>query len=87
MGKSEELIKVKLHTAKLSSTVKFKKGKEFRKITDDGVDAFVQRLADARGNFVRRFRGTSTDVAAHTYAVCVGDLAIWSHALERTSRR
>ena len=55
MGKNEELIKAKLQTAKLSSTVKFEKGKEFRKIIVDGVDAFVQRLADARGNFVGDF--------------------------------
>ena len=56
MGKSEELIRAKLQTEKLSSTVKFEKGKELRKITVDGEDAFVHRLADAYCNFVRNFQ-------------------------------
>ena len=55
MGKSEELIKAKLETAKIAATVKFEKGKETRKITVDGSDAFIQRFADARGNFVGSF--------------------------------
>ena len=45
MGKSEELIKAKLETAKISATVKFEKGKEVRRITVNGCDAFVQRFA------------------------------------------
>ena len=55
MGKSEELIKAKLETAKISATVKFEKGKEVRRITVNGCDAFVQRFADARGTFVGSF--------------------------------
>ena len=55
MGKSEELIKAKLQNAKISASVKFEKGKEARKITVDGDDAFVQRLEDTHGNFVGNF--------------------------------
>ena len=55
MGKSEELIKAKLQSAKISASVKFEKGKEARKITVDGDDAFVQRLEDTHGNFVGNF--------------------------------
>ena len=56
MGKSEELIKTKLETEKLSATVKYEKGKELRRITVDGEDAFVQRLTDAHGKFVGNFQ-------------------------------
>ena len=56
MSKNEELIKAKLRSAKISSTVKFEKGKDARKITVDGVDAFVQRLDDAHGNFLGDFQ-------------------------------
>lgn len=55
MGNSEELIKAKLETAKISATVKSEKGKEVRRITVDGSDAFVQRFADVRGTFVGSF--------------------------------
>ena len=55
MGKSEELIKAKLQSAKISASVKFEKGQEARKITVDGDDAFVQRLEDTHGNFVGNF--------------------------------
>ena len=56
MSKSEELIKTKLETEKLSATVKYEKGKEFRRITVDVEDAFVQRLTDAYGKFVGNFQ-------------------------------
>ena len=55
MGKSEELIKKKLDAAKLSATVKYEKGKEVRKITVNGEDAFVQLATDVHGNFVKNF--------------------------------
>ena len=40
MGKSEELIKAKLETAKISATVKFEKEKDVRRITVNGCDTF-----------------------------------------------
>ena len=43
MGKGEELIKKKLAAAKLTVPVKYENLKDARKITVDGVDAFVQR--------------------------------------------
>ena len=56
MGKSEELIKTKLEREKFSATVKYEKGKELRRITVDGEDAFVQRFTDAQGKFVSNFQ-------------------------------
>ncbi len=55
MRKSEELINGKLQSAGRSATVKFEKGKDFRKITVNGADAFVQRLNDAHGRFGGEF--------------------------------
>ena len=56
MGKSEELIKKKLAAAKLTVPVKYEKHKDARKITVDGVDAFVQRPVETHGSFVCDFQ-------------------------------
>ena len=56
IGKSEELIKKKLATAKLSLPVQYENQKDARKITVDGSDAFVQGPADPHGTFVGDFQ-------------------------------
>ena len=56
MGKSENLIKQKLAAAKLTVPIKHEKTKDIRKITVDGVDAFVQRPAGTHGSFVGDFQ-------------------------------
>ena len=55
IGKSEELIKKKLVDAKITATVKYEAGKDYRKITVDATDAFVQRFADTHGYFTGDF--------------------------------
>ena len=59
IGKGEELIKKKLGTAKISAMVKYETGKDYRKITVDNNDAFVQRFADSHGHFTGDFKDLS----------------------------
>ena len=60
MRKSEDLIKGKIQSAgSKGETVKFEKAKDWRKITVNGGDAFVQRREDRHGNFVGNFADLS----------------------------
>ena len=57
MRESERLIIARLRDRGQQGVVKFLKSKAFRKITVDGVDAFVQNSGDALGEFKCMFVG------------------------------
>ena len=55
MYKAEVLIKEKIQKRGASGDVKYTKSKDERKVTVNGVNAFVQLRTDARGNFCGDF--------------------------------
>ena len=56
MRKSETIIREFLTSKRQNGTVKYETSKDFRKITVNGRDAFVQRRDDPRGRFHGEFQ-------------------------------